>query len=166
MLNANQLVKLLDLKCNLNDYYLLKYTKLGLYSESSLLEQNPKLVFNGKPTKYGWKVLKEVDEITSGNKFSELWELYPKSDKVNGFPETRTNVRGSEASAKNEYTSLLLEGYKEEDILEGTKNYVDNLIAQSIFKNELTYLVGLARFLKEKKFLTKKFVQEETDCFF
>jgi len=165
MLNANQLSILYGLNCTLEDYYLVKYTKMGKYVECALLPPKPNLVSKGMITKFGWKLLKEIDENAFKNRFNELWDAYPATDAVGGFPATRENVRGSKFTAIEEYNNLLAQGISEQEIIDGTIRNIERLKEDSKFSNQLTYLVGVNRFLKEGKWKVAPIKHEENDAF-
>lgn len=163
LLNTNQILHLNKLNVSLEEYFLILYTRMGRFTEASLLTMNSRLVYNGKPTKFGWKVLKEVENIAEGETFKKLYELYPKDDAVNGFQATRTNVVGSRATALEAYNDLILQGYSEKEILEGTIAELDRLRAESVLDNKFTYITGLARFLAEKKFANKPYTSNNNE---
>ena len=97
----------------------------------------------------------QPEEKDYKEEFSEFWLNWPGTDKVLHFPASGRAMRGNRHEAYVAYKACRNSGVKQEDLLSATDNHVKALTDESarLVKNQLKYLPGPTRWLKEGMYL-------------
>jgi hypothetical protein len=106
----------------------------------------------------------EPEDIKLETDFDIFWEAFPSTDKVHHFPGSRS-LKDNKGRCKQEFSKIISEGHKLEDILIGLRNQVDDLKMNSIRENRLTFMKNSLRWLRDKDFLYWKDKNDNTPKF-
>ena len=152
------LLNMIQLNVDLKPYII--NNKLVLLNLQTLIRKQ--LINNNKDsytiTPEGKELIKQLEEpdqqpkAVSEGQFEELWDLYPSTDKYEGYLKTR-NLRTDKDKCKQKYLDIL-KTYNHEDIMEALAYEIRELqdITRRENKNKFSFMKALPTWLNTKHF--------------
>jgi hypothetical protein len=84
-------------------------------------------------------------------KFDEFWSKYPVSDKIGGWPRTRT-LRANSIRCRKLFYDLIKEGIDAEFLIKALEKDVEIRLSGSRMENRFTYMPSITTWLSSRAF--------------
>lgn len=96
-------------------------------------------------------ITEKTETTNKKHKFDEFWMLFPSSDEHGVYKKTRV-LKAAKDGCRKKYNSLIVEGYKHEDIIRALRYEIKFRKDSSNNGNKMTYMKNSLTWLNQKEF--------------